>query len=434
MSTKNRYFSAYPTLNPGYLSGGTTRTDNGSYTFQDVVVPNTQGSSSNIVIQPNIDSLVFTDKRGNGAAITTDNFNIIKVSCDTDLRPIDSDGLPKRINDDNLTMFMDILQGHSEDNLAVSYTTPINTQEVFYRNYPVNNNFFNVRFRNEQSSNIHISYEVSLSKFTQFTPPSQLGDKVAFAEMTNLNRNANTFYDDVSRGKFGNAEIINSFGYCEKNISNTQILSPVYIQENTANTFTQVTGVSDSVADGFEIQVSGQTNFLNLGRISNGIEINGTSPGTISLNPFRYIDTVDFPDGVTNTGNISIYRNGTTDLVAYIPQGFRNVSSPMYYINRFEEGVLKEVKLTGTTVMQEGQIEVRLARGSDIETIWTSGILDGKTDTSWTPDYFIPADSTVYAIARNINTTAFATGAERIDLSLKIVKYNTKPVNSIIGT
>ena len=71
-------------------------------------------------------------------------------------------------------------------------------------------------------------------------------------------------------------------------------------------------------------------------------------------------------------------------------------------------------------------------RGVDIETIWTSGVLDGKTETSWTPDYFIPADSTVYAIARNINTTAFATGAERIDLSLKIVKYNTKPVNSII--
>ena len=98
-----------------------------------------------------------------------------------------------------------------------------------------------------------------------------------------------------------------------------------------------------------------------------------------------------------------------------------------------EEGVLKEVRLTGTTIMQEGQIEVRLARGVDIETIWTSGVTDGKTDTMWTPDYFLPADSTVYAIARNINTTAFATGAERIDLSLKIAKYNTKPVNSIIN-
>lgn len=432
MSTKNRYFSAYPTLNPSYLSGGTTRTDNGSFTYQDVVVPNTQGSSSNITIQPKIDSLVFKDKNGNGDAIATDNFNVIKVSCDTNLRPINPAGFPVHINNDGETIFMDILQGLSSDNLAVTYTTPVNTREVFYRNYPVNNSFFNVRFRNERSANIHISYEVSLSKFTQFNPPSQIGDKVPFAEMSNLNRNANMFYDDVSRGKFGNAEIINTFGFCEKNISTTQILSPVYIQENTANTFTKVTGISDSVSDTFELQVSGQTNFLDLGRISNGIEINGTSAGTNSINQFRYIDTVDFPEGSTNTGNISIFRNGTTDLVAYIPQGFRNVSSPIYYINRLEEGVLKEVKLTGTTIMQEGQIEVRLARGVDIETIWTSGIVDGKTETSWTPDYLIPSDSTVYAIAKNINTTAFASGAERIDLSLKIVKYNTKPVNSIV--
>ena len=434
MSTKNRYFSAYPTLNPGYLSGGTTRTDNGSYTFQDVVVPNTQGKTANVVIQPNIDSLVFKNRGGNGEAIATDNFNIIKISCDTDLSPINPSGFPEPINTEDQTMFMDILQGLTEDNLSVSYTTPINSRQIFYRNYPVNNNFFNVRFRNEQSSNMHISFEISLSKFTQFNPPSQIGDKVPFAEMSSLNRNANEYYDDVSRSKFGNAEIINKFGYCEKNISNTQILSPVYIQENTSNTFTQVTGISDSVSDTIsELQVSGQTNFLNLGRISNGIDINGTSAGTNSINSFRYIDSVSFPDGVTNTGNISIYKNGTTDLVAYIPQGFRNVSSPIYYINKLEEGVLKEVRLTGTTIMQEGQIEVRLARGVDIETIWTSGVTDGKTDTMWTPDYFLPADSTVYAIARNINTTAFATGAERIDLSLKIAKYNTKPVNSIIN-
>ena len=145
MSTKNRYFSAYPTLNPGYLSGGTTRTDNGSYTFQDVVVPNTQAKTANVVIQPNIDSLVFKNRNGNGEAIATDNFNIIKISCDTDLSPINPSGFPEPINIEDRTMFMDILQGLTEDNLSVSYTTPINSRQIFYRNYPVNNNFFNVR-------------------------------------------------------------------------------------------------------------------------------------------------------------------------------------------------------------------------------------------------------------------------------------------------
>jgi len=364
MSKNSRYFSAYPTINPSYLSGGTNRQDGDSYTFNDIVRPNKNALKSNVIVQPNIDYDVFKNYNDDLEPISTENFNVIGISVDTNI--VDSNGVP--LNNDTDIIFLDVLQGHNKSDMAVSYTTPIDSNSVFFRNYPVRNNYCNVRFRNNKVSNVHINHEVTLSKFTQFNPPSQLGDNVKFAEMSDLIRNGNNFYDDVSREQFENAKIINRFGYLKDNVNSKQIISPILLEENTSNTFVEVFGVSDSVFDNFEMGISGETDVLNIGRINNVIELFGTSNSTISINRYKYIDTVDLL-GNTNTGNVSIYKTGTLDAVAYIPKGYGNVSSPIYYINKIEEGVLKEVRLNGSVKIQNGSVQVRLAKGSGIQTI-----------------------------------------------------------------
>ena len=424
MSKNSRYFSAYPTINPSYLSGGTNRQDGDSYTFNDIVRPNKNALKSNVIVQPNIDYDVFKNYNDDLEPISTGNFNVIGISVDTNI--VDSNGVP--LNNDTDIIFLDVLQGHNKSDMAVSYTTPIDSNSVFYRNYPVRNNYCNVRFRNNKVSNVHINHEVTLSKFTQFNPPSQLGDNVKFAEMSDLIRNGNNFYDDVSREQFENAKIINRFGYLKDNVNSKQIISPILLEENTSNTFVEVFGVSDSVLDNFEMEISGETDILNIGRINNAIELFGTSNSTVSINRYKYIDTVDLL-GNTNTGNVSIYKTGTLDAVAYIPKGYGNVSSPIYYINKIEEGVLKEVRLNGSVKIQNGSVQVRLAKGSDIQTIWTSGIIDGLVNNVWYPDFKIPSNSTVYAIVEDIDTTIYSD--ERIDLSMKILKYELQPLNSL---
>jgi len=424
MSKNSRYFSAYPTINPSYLSGGTNRQDGDSYTFNDIVRPNKNALKSNVIVQPNIDYDVFKNYNDDLEPISTENFNVIGISVDTNI--VDSNGVP--LNNDTDIIFLDVLQGHNKSDMAVSYTTPIDSNSVFYRNYPVKNNFCNIRFRNEKSSNVHVSYDISLSKFTQFNPPSQLGDNVEFAEMSNLIRSGNDFYDDVSREKFENAKIINRFGYLKDNVNSTQIISPILLEENTSNTFAEVFGISDSASDVFNMDISGETDLSNLGRINNRITLLGTSNSTISINRYKYIDTVDLL-GNNNTGNISIYKNGTLDAVAYIPKGFANISSAIYYINKIEEGVLKEVKLNGSVKIQNGSVQVRLAQGSSIKTIWSSGIINSDVKNVWKPDYKIPSNSTIYAIVEDIDTTIYAN--ERIDISMKILKYELQPVNSL---
>jgi len=423
MSKNSRYFSAYPTINPSYLSSGASR-DVNNYTFEDIVRPNQNAFKSNITVQPNINFDVFKNYKNDLEPISTSNFNVIGVSIDTNI--VNGNGFPINNNDD--IIFLDVLQGHNKSDMIVSYSTPIVANNVFYRNYPVKNNFCNIRFRNEKSSNVHVSYDISLSKFTQFNPPSQLGDNVEFAEMSNLIRSANDFYDDVSREQFENAKIINRFGYLKDNVNSTQIISPILLEENTSNTFAEVFGISDSASDVFNMDISGETDLSNLGRINNRITLLGTSNSTISINRYKYIDTVDLL-GNNNTGNISIYKNGTLDAVAYIPKGFANISSAIYYINKIEEGVLKEVKLNGSVKIQNGSVQVRLAQGSSIKTIWSSGIINSDVKNVWKPDYKIPSNSTIYAIVEDIDTTIYAN--ERIDISMKILKYELQPVNSL---
>ena len=424
MSKNSRYFSAYPTINPGYLSGGTNRQDGDSYTFNDIVRPNKNALKSNVIVQPNIDYDVFITNNNILDPISTSNFNVIGISVDTNI--VDSNGIPLNSSDD--IIFLDVLQGHNKTDMAVSYTTPIESNSVFFRNYPVRNNYCNVRFRNNKVSNVHVNHEITLSKFTQFNPPSQLGDNVKFAEMSDLIRNGNNFYDDVSREQFENAKIINRFGYLKDNVNSTQIISPILLEENTSNTFVEVFGVSDSNADNFELEISGETDIFSLGRINNAIELFGTSNSTISTNRYKYIDTVDLL-GNNNTGNVTIYKTGTLDAVAYIPKGYGNISSPIYYINKIEEGVLKEVRLSGIAKIQNGSVQVRLAQGSEIKTIWSSGIMDGEVNNVWKPDYKIPSNSTVYALVEDLDTTVYSD--ERIDLSMKILKYELQPPNSL---
>jgi hypothetical protein len=422
MSSKSRYFSPYPTINSGYLSGGTGRQNNDTFTFQDIVRPNNNAKSTNINIQPNISYNVFSNKNSDFVdvvdPIETKNFNVIRVS-------VDSIYKENRYGDD---FFVDILQGQNPNNLAVSYTTPLKSNDIFFRSYPVKNNFCNVRFRNNTSANIRIDHDISLSKFSQFNPPSQIGDNIEFKEMVNLTRIANNYYDDVSRELFENSSIVNRFGYFENNVINNQIVAPVNILENTSNTFVEVYAKSDSALDTFQFTINGNTDILDNGRVLNGLELFGTSNSLISLSRYKYIDTIDMPQN--NSGNVSIYKNGTNELVAYIPKDTRALSSPLYYINKIEEGVLKEVRLKGLTQLQNGSIDIRLTEGDNIKTIWTTGVLDGVVDNVWFPDFKIPSNSTVYAIVKNVDTTTH--GNERVDISLKILKYNLQPLKSLV--
>ena len=72
---------------------------------------------------------------------------------------------------------------------------------------------------------------------------------------------------------------------------------------------------------------------------------------------------------------------------------------------------------------------VKTIQGTNETTLWTSGIIDGVIDNSWSPDALIPSNTTVYAVVNGLDTTLH--GNQRLDVSMKIIKYELQPVNTL---
>ena len=419
--SNSKYLSSYPNINPSYLSGAGNRNSN-IFGFNDIVKPNNNAVKNEVQILANSNIIIFNNNNNLGIPIETSNFNVIRISIDT--QKYFTDG------DEEHELILEVLQGNSPDSLNVSYSTPIKVPQVFHRSYPVKNNFCNIKIKNENNIiNSTLDYNISLSKFSQYTTPSQLGDVVEFKEMVSLDRSSNNFYDDVSRNLFSYSSIINRFGYFKDNLLTNQIVSPITILENLNNSYLQVYAVSDSPLDTFSFFLSGNTNnldALNVGRIKNIIQLNGTTNSVLSINNYKYIDTIeDFNS--TNVGNISIF-NSNNFLLGYIPAGSSALSSPIYYINKLEEGVLKEVSIEGLVQLQNGYIDIKTNNESKITTIHTFLIFDGKIQNKWCPDFKIDSNTSVYCVARDLNT--IINGNEGISISLKIIKYNLKQILS----
>jgi hypothetical protein len=86
----------------------------------------------------------------------------------------------------------------------LKYTTTINPEELFYRNIPVRNQYFQVAVEGVSDSGDatgNIEGELTLSRYTQMNIPTQIDEKVTSNDMAMNDRNINSFNDDVILGR-----------------------------------------------------------------------------------------------------------------------------------------------------------------------------------------------------------------------------------------
>lgn len=190
---QNRNYSKYPAVNRKFLSAGSSQLTGENFTFADVVTPSQDANRINFSLLENTTRNVFD------FPIATNNFNIIKLDIETGAA---SSQLKVRIN-----------QGLRSDNLATTYTTYIDPNSVFYRNYPVKNKFLNISLENESGFEMTPNVNVTLSKFTQYNSPAQNNDPIKRDQMVMLDRQTNDFEDDVALGYREDINIINIWFY-----------------------------------------------------------------------------------------------------------------------------------------------------------------------------------------------------------------------------
>ena len=410
----NTYGQPLPPIRREYMSAILGRQNGSTYSnYNNIVTPNAEATRSNVLVKAGESFDVFTHPR------ISENFNVIQISLDT----------MHHNNDATDDYSVSLLQGLARTSLTETYNSPLKPFTNFQRNYPVTNNFFNVRLNNDSTNDFRANVVVTLSKYTQFNPPSQMGDNVDFKVMTNLVRDSNIFLDDVSRGLVESAKLINVQGMVNQESANTHVVCPIEFPVPTSNTYVEVYAVSDSASDNFEIDISGDTDVTDYGRIANGLTLTGTTPSTISLNRYKSIDLVDFR-GNNNVGNVSILSSGTNIPYNFIPKGWANTSALVYYIQNDAVGVLKEIRVDGYSTLHVARIRAVIQNsGTGKKEIWENRIADGQISRVFTPDYLIPSNSTLYV---EIEGHSPVGNDQEINVNAKIVEYLLRPekVNS----
>ncbi len=403
----SRYNQSFPSINRGYMSAGIVQNRfNDVYHYEDIVTPTNEAIQSNVHILADSVHNMFSSN------VQTNQFNCVQVSIDT------------FANDDEQNMFyVNIQQGHRPNKVTTSYRTPVKSRSNFFRNYPVQNPFVNVQLENPQSNTVKANVKVSLSKFTQFNPPTQLGDVVDFTQMSNLVRSGNDFYDDIARSKYESIELKNVTGYVNTTNTTVQLLSPIQILPNTSNAYAEVYCKSDSASDTMTIDISGDIDIGKNGREENNIQLQGLAQSAVSINRYKSIDFINFR-GVPNTGNVTIYHSLTNKLINYVPKQTASLATVQQYMDNRAEGVLKEVTLDGYSTLTDGKIKAIIADGSTGYVChWEARYKDGDIGNTWYPDLFIPSNHTVYLQLEN------ETGGTDLDIvgTMKIIKYDKDP-------
>ena len=392
------------------MSAIMARQEGDTYSYENIVTPNKHAVRSNVVVGVGERVKIFPE------SVPTENFNVIGISLDT----------YNQNNDASENYNVNLLQGLTNSILDKNFSSPFLSYQNFYRNYPVANNFMNVELHNpaENDADLHANVVVTLSKYTQFNPPTQIGDNVNFKSMANLAREGNLYLDDVSRGLYDYAKLVNIQGMTRQESANTHVVCPIEFPIPTSNTYTEVYAVSDSPSDTMEIFVRGDTDIGPDGRASNGLELQGTTPSAISLNRFKSIDTVDF-FGSVNTGNISIYTNGTNIGMNYIPAGWANTAAAVYYISKRSVGVLKYVEVNGYSEFHVSRIRAVIQdENTGQKTVWESRISDGNISRLWTPDLYIDSNHTLYV---ELEGTSPVGTDQEVNVNCKIIEYYLNP-------
>ena len=215
-------------------------------------------------------------------------------------------------------------------NAVRKYRTVVPSNYHFYRNFPVENEFFNIgveNLSNVDSAVTPIKGKISISKYTQYNAPSQTQDLIDRFFFTDANRSTNEFRDDVvlstdqdgSFKRIADVKPVSVMGITSS-ITNTSMTNwdEDAMFPATSNTFSDMVLISDSVSDlnaTFKINGCG----LNGKRQEETIVSSGTS-NTVGLLQYNFVDTIDYVSGgggSTNVGNIRVNRQDTGETMCF---------------------------------------------------------------------------------------------------------------------
>ena len=268
-------------------------------------------------------------------------FNIIKV----DLSSMRSDQQTR----------LEVYYSKTRDlnDAIVKYTTIFKESTNFYRNYPVENNYFTIALTNmDETPNQTsvISGEITLSKYTEFNAPIQILDETDRYMMSNLTRNSNNFKNDVIISRVADVlqtDVISNMD------SDNGLVNKICWNADMTNNYDFSVGVrpmvvrSDNSKEGIGIAVSTLT---TNGLVVNNILSNGTSNVGLMFDAYF---VGDIRCSSQNTGNIVVADRDNGRIYNYC-DALSGRSTSLNYISPNEgKAIIEDLNLSGRLALEQ---------------------------------------------------------------------------------
>ena len=285
----------------------------------------------------------------------TTNFNIIKLDIDNSAGETD--------------IILDVYYA-TENNFRTSkkrYTTIIERGELFYRNYPVENQFFNFTCRNPDEANrAKFKGRCSLSRYTQFNTPTQINDRIDRFTLGDIARVANNYEDDVLIGRIQDVLKTDRLGITDSITATKMTLWNNPSAFNfTSNSTTDIVARSTSGADNMDILITGKDALEK--KVSETITLNGTS-NVSGILSYKVVDDIVVTSGATNSGDVVIARATDGEIMNVMNANAGRSTSMIYTCPENTVAIIREFSLNGFTTLNT-ESKVKLYKVQDNERV-----------------------------------------------------------------
>jgi len=352
--------------------------------------------------------------------IPSGEFNVIKIDLDT--------------KDCITDIKLQVRYGHNQE-LGLSdikYSTIIPPDTQFYRNYPIENEYFSIALKcdDDAATFNSVNGRVTLSKYTQYNAPVQIEDSIDRFKMSSLERVGNDFYNDAIIGRVADvrktrimAVMPSDYGEPDNVIWGIKAFDRFYYGDTALPLVVRSSAPSDS---GQRIKIKGINELNNY--VEEEITLAGTS-NAFTFEEYKFVGGMEMIDK-DNNGDITVESNLTGLPFNFMAAGYGNSSSFLYTVPSDTTAIIKNIQFTGKIdLVNKPNILIRkINHGSNTSTnLYFNNTGEGLIDTTTALDLTLDAKDCVIGNIQGgfSNSDTANLGVSSLTGFMNILEYST---------
>jgi hypothetical protein len=345
------------------LNSGTSFAMGGTHTktnlHDNYIVKNGEFTSnigtSNIVYPLNDNFQTDTPNQYNfnsasNAMIPSGDFNVIKIDLST--------------METNYDTRLDIFYGYSQSigKGSIKYSTIIPPSSNFYRNFPIENEFFTISLTNLNTIGLEPSLihgRVSLAKYTQYNAPVQINDDINRYSMATLNRVGNDYNLDILTEKITDVKKTDRLGVMPSDLG----LEEMVVWGASSNTdFNFTKGLrplvlrSEGLNAGNDINKNITIEGIGIDNqfITENLVCDGTS-NVFSLVDYKFVGNMYLTNGGEIEGDYMIVADRDNgEVFNYMSNESNRTTSMLYTCPSNKDAIIENVVINGRVNLSNG--------------------------------------------------------------------------------